>query len=287
MAIYRFPYVDIRLQAHTIFPLQWVNVWRLFGSMHERFAELRGNRITRDDCMTLDADVVAIEENCYPSASTSIETEGEISFQPSQVMKMAPHGFELLLVAGVSYISWGIGVPIASVLHHAFFAIGTIAAVHCVDAFRTVGERITQLGEFEEAARKIGIEIAPEVYRKHLKRRKIERASYGVFTAFNCFCWVCGAFTYTLFIRMELAIAGGQRPPFEHLSLGMIHGLAAFFAFISFALATYKVYKICETPTDLEIGHFAAHVKRHVEDVIERKSFNQADDQPVAPSKPR
>jgi hypothetical protein len=202
---------------------------------------------------------------------------------PIRALKMAPHGFELLLVAGVSYISWGIGVPLSSVVHHALFATGTIAAVHCVDAFRTIGERITQLGELEEAARKIGMKNAPEIYRQHLKRRKLERASYGVFTAFNCFFWVCGAFTYTMFIKMELAEAASAASPFPHITLPVIHGLAACFALFSFALAAYKVYRICETPKDLEIATFADLVNDH----LCRQSSQSVDEFSCVPSKPR
>lgn len=237
--------------------------------------------------MTLDLEVSEVTGDDVETGLVLNQKGNSISTVPSQAVKMAPHGFELLLVAGVSYISWGVGVPIASVLHHALFAIGTIAAVHCVDAFRTIGERITQLGEFEEAARKIGIEDAPETYRLHLKRRKLERASYGIFTAFNCFCWVCGAFTYTMFIKMELALAAGHTPPFQHVTLTTIHCLAAFFSFTSFVLATYKVYRICETPTDLEIGHFAAHVKRHLEAYPNRATFQSVDGPSTVSSKPR
>ncbi|MBC8113682.1 MAG: hypothetical protein H7062_04850 [Candidatus Saccharimonas sp.] len=127
-------------------------------------------------------------------------------------MTVSSHGFELALISVIAFISLALGAPYTKVVLTFFETLTTIALVHCIDAGRTINDRISRLGDNHTLAHELGNPSVAKEYRVILDQAKFKRSFFYLLTAITLSFWIIMSVCYGKYIAVtsshQIVVAG-------------------------------------------------------------------------------
>ncbi len=139
-------------------------------------------------------------------------TEAEDLRWMRQVLYVSAHGFELALVAVITFVGLILLVPVEKVFQHLCESIATIALVHCVDTVRIIADRVATARNYQWRATELGCTELAGLYHEFAEAADCERGRHMAFTVVTAVLWLVVSVSYACYLS---PISGGH----SHLTL--------------------------------------------------------------------